>query len=211
MNMQVWLGFGASTFLICLTPGPNMLLMLTLGLRHGLRATLPAMLGALLVLLAMLAASALGLGLLLQQSPQAFLVLKALGAAYLAFLGVQLLRAAARPSGATPPTAGAAWQASPLPFAQALGRGMTVAASNPKAIMFAAAWFPQFIDPARSAWPQLAVALPTFLLLETCCYFLYASGGEGLARRLREPRAARRLTTAVGVLFLIFAALLLRG
>jgi len=209
MSTDVWLGFTASTFLICLTPGPNMLLMLSLGLQHGVRATLPAMLGALTALLALLLASALGLGVLLQQSARAFFLLKLLGAVYLAFLGLQLLRGAARPAQPSAPLVVTPVQGSSLSAALALRRGLAVAASNPKAILFAAAWFPQFIDPSRSAWPQLAVALPTFLALETLCYFLYACGGEGLARQLSGPRTPRGLSIAVGVLFLGFAALLL--
>lgn len=209
MSSNIWLAFALSTLLICLTPGPNMLCMLALGLRHGVRATVPAMLGALLVLLVLLVASALGLGLVLQQSARAFLLLKVAGAAYLAFLGLRLLRA--EPTQVATVSVPVSPARQPLPALAALCQGMAVAASNPKALLFAVAWFPQFLDPGRSAWSQLAVALPTFLVLETVCYVLYAASGEGLARRLTDPRTARWLSVAVGVLFLVFAALLLWG
>jgi len=83
-----------------------------------------------------------------------------------------------------------------------------VAGSNPKAIAFAAAYFPQFIDPNQAAWPQLAVVLPTFIVLETACYVLYASSGQGLANWFAKPAVLRRFNVAIGIIFIAFGVLL---
>ena len=208
MSVEAWLSYAIATLLICITPGPNMMLMLAMGLQHGLRGTVPAMLGALSVVLAMLVASALGLGFLLQQSPAAFVVLRSLGAAYLAWLGVQLLLQPAQ-SGAMPLQQASTSAAAG--FIDKAGRAMAVAGSNPKAIVFAAAWFPQFVDAGRAAWPQLAVLLPTFVVLELACYILYALSGQGLAKWFARPGVLRIFNGAIGIIFIAFGILLAAG
>ena len=190
-----------------------MMLMLAIGLRQGVRGTLPAMLGALSVVLMMLVASALGLGLVLQQSPEAFLVIKALGASYLAWLGLQLMgwRGKGVDTAASPAaeTSEVAAKLPPLRFWQALVKGSAVAGSNPKAILFAAAYFPQFIDGGQAAVPQLYLLLPTFVVLEVACYLLYASAGQRLAAWFAQPRVLRRFNLLIGAIFLAFGVLLL--
>ncbi len=209
MSAEAWFSYAIATLLICVTPGPNMMLMLAMGLQHGLRGTVPAMLGALLVVLAMMVASALGLGFVLQQSPAAFIVLKSLGAAYLAWLGLQLLLRPAHSS--TMPLQQVGTSADGVGFRSKLGKAMAVAGSNPKAIVFAAAWFPQFIDAGRAAWPQLAVLLPTFVVLELGCYVMYALSGQALANWFARPGVLRVVNCVIGVIFIAFGVLLAAG
>lgn len=209
MSVEAWLSYAIATLLICITPGPNMMLMLAMGLQHGLRGTVPAMLGALSVVLAMMVSSALGMGFVLQQSPAAFLALKWLGAAYLAWLGLQLLLRPSQ-SGAMP-VQQTATNSDGVDFGSKVGKAMAVAGSNPKAIVFAAAWFPQFIDASRAAWSQLAVLLPTFIVLELGCYVLYALSGQALAAWFARPGVLRMFNSAIGVIFIAFGVLLAAG
>jgi len=212
MSFDGWLGFAIPTLLICITPGPNMMLMLAVGLRRGLLGTIPAMVGALSAVLAMMVASALGLGLILQQSPRVFMLVKTVGAAYLAYLGLQLIFGERKQPVTV--TAEAMSQGGPSvslsrsQFWDTVRKAMAVAGSNPKAIAFAAAYFPQFIDPNQVAWPQLAVVLPTFIVLETACYVLYASSGQGLANWFAKPAVLRRFNVAIGIIFIAFGVLL---
>ncbi len=136
-----------------------MLFIMTISARHGMRTAMLAMLGCMTALLAMMSISAAGLGALLQTFPAVFEALRLAGAAYLAYLGVKCWRSPVqdqptRENGGAPPAAVAAAQSGAV-YRQAF----LVAASNPKAILFAAAFFPQLghacIQPAdwwRLCW-----------------------------------------------------------
>ena len=89
--------------------------------------------------------------------------------------------------------------------------GYLIAISNPKALLFVAAFLPQFINPALPKGPQFAILVGTFAVIETCWYFTYALGGRGLARWLEQPSAQRLFNRMTGVVFVGFGALLLRS
>ena len=81
------------TFVVSATPGPNMLLIMSISARHGLKTAVTAMVGCMTALLAMMSISAAGLGALLQAFPAVFDALRLAGAAYLAYLGIKCWRA----------------------------------------------------------------------------------------------------------------------
>ena len=74
----LWL-FIAMTFVVSATPGPNMLLIMSVSARHGLRLSVMAMVGCMTALLAMMSLSAAGLGAVLHTSPQGFEALRLAG------------------------------------------------------------------------------------------------------------------------------------
>ena len=179
MRFDLWLVFVAATLFISATPGPNMLLMLSHGTRYGWRRTLATMAGALSGLAILFTASAFGLAAILAASATLFLVLKVVGAVYLVYLGVQCWRAGSTMS--LPQASGGS----------ALARyrlGLTVALSNPKAILFAGAFLPPFIDPKLPQQHQWVVLLATFFVIEATWQVVYAAGGARLAAWLASPR-----------------------
>lgn len=204
MALNTWWLFVMMTFLVSATPGPNMLLVMSSSARFGFRSALATMAGCMTALLAMMSLSAAGLGAMLQTFPAVFDLLRWTGAAYLAYLGIQTWR--------TPvPTADTALapaldaQASPGTLYR---RGLLVAASNPKAILFAAAFLPQFIRPELPKLPQFAILLLTFAAIEISWYVVYASSGKTLAAYLRRAPVARVFNRMTGGLFVAFAAVM---
>ena len=151
MSLHTWWLFVMMTFVVSATPGPNMLLVMSTGARQGLRGAVTSMAGCMTSLMLMLSLSAAGLGALLQAFPAVFDALRLAGAAYLAYLGVRALLA---PASDIRVGGGAAAASGRRLFAQ----GFLVGLSNPKALLFFGALFPQFLNPAA---PQL----PQFLLL----------------------------------------------
>ncbi len=97
MSLNAWLLYVATVFFVSATPGPNMLLAMTHGIRYGVRHTLPTLAGLLLALGIIMCGSALGLGALLSTSELLFSVVKYAGAAYLVWLGIKTWRAPASP------------------------------------------------------------------------------------------------------------------
>jgi threonine/homoserine/homoserine lactone efflux protein len=204
MSWQTFWLFVTVTFLVSATPGPNMLLVMSSSARFGFGASVATMTGCLTALLAMMSISAAGLGALLQAFPAVFNVLRWLGAAYLVYLGVRTWRA---PVGAKSVDAPHALK--PTGRSAALFRqGLLVAASNPKAILFAAAFLPQFIDPRLPKLPQFAILLATFAVIEISWYVVYAACGQKLAVYLHRAEIMRAFNRLTGGVFVGFAAII---
>lgn len=207
MNLHNWEAFAFTTFLICFSPGPNMLHMLTSSARYGVRRTCFSMAGCFLAVSGMIAISVAGIGALLQASPHIFNLLRYAGGAYLLYLGVQSWR------GPVAASASAGIAVSPAmvsPAGRTLFRnGFLVGISNPKALLFAGAFLPQFMDPSLPTQQQLIVLFITFTIIELGCYTIYALGGQKLAGFLSRTRVRRYFNRLTGCLFALFAFLLL--
>ena len=192
------------TFVVSATPGPNMLLVLSHSARFGVRAAMATMVGCMTSLLAMMSISAAGLGALLQMFPTVFDALRLAGAAYLVYLGIKSWCAPVHDLPKDSPRV-----IEPIVKSAALFRqGMLVAASNPKAILFAVAFLPQFINPGMAQLPQFAVLLVTFATIEISWYFVYALSGKRLSIFLQRARVLKAFNRLTGGAFIGFAALM---
>lgn len=204
MSLQTWWLFVLMALVVSATPGPNMLLVMSSSARFGLRAAMATMAGCMTALLAMMSISAAGLGTLLHAFPTLFDALRLLGAAYLAYLGVKSWR-----SPVHDPAPDSARQREPAAKSIALFRqGMLVAASNPKAILFAAAFFPQFINPELPKLPQFIILITTFAVIEISWYLVYAVSGKRLSGYLQHARVLRAFNRMTGGVFIGFAAVM---
>ena len=204
MSLQTWWLFVMMTFVVSATPGPNMLLVMSTSARYGFRAAIATMAGCMTALLAMMSISAAGLGALLQAFPSVFDVLRWAGAAYLVYLGIKSWRSSVHDEvvDATRPTR------QPRNPGALFRQGVLVAASNPKAILFAAAFLPQFIHPQLPKLPQFVILLSTFVVIETSWYVVYAGSGQRLTAYLRRTAVLRAFNRLTGGVFIGFAAVM---
>ncbi|MBK7061762.1 MAG: LysE family transporter [Rubrivivax sp.] len=203
MNLNTWLIYLLAAIGLSLSPGPNSLLALTHGALHCRRKTLYTIAGGALGFIVVIALSMFGIGALLKASLVWLTVLKWLGGAYLVWLGVQVWRS---PPIAVELGAGLAARRGRSLFSQ----GALSALTNPKAILFFAAFLPQFIDPARSLLMQFVVMAATFAGVEVGTEWLIASMAHRISPWLQ--RVGRRFNQACGALFVaIGLALPLRG
>lgn len=177
MSSELWLVYLAAAIGLSLTPGPNGLLALTHGAAFGLRPTCYTIFGGALGFLALIALSLAGFGALLAASEQAFLIAKWVGGAYLVYLGIRLWRSPPPDFGAGAIDAGVRQRGSPWRMFQ---QGFLVAVSNPKGLLFFAAFLPQFMTPGVSFLTHLAVLGGTFIVVEVIYELLVA----GLAQRI---------------------------
>lgn len=199
----LWI-FAVAVFLLSATPGPNMLHVLSRSVELGVKRTVATMAGCLLGLVTLLAASAVGLGALLHALPGVFTTLRIAGAGYLLFLAVKAWRAPVREDEAETP------DLRPEISWLALFRGgYAISISNPKAIVFAAAFLPQFIDPARPQVPQFAILVGVFAVIEAFWYSVYAGSGRALSRHLNRAGVKRAFNRLTGGLFAGFGLSLL--
>ncbi|MGE0803609.1 MAG: LysE family translocator [Lautropia sp.] len=199
MSLQTWLIYTGAALLLSLSPGPNGLLALTHGALYGRRRTLFTIAGGALGFALLIALSLFGLGAVLAASAGWLTALKWIGGLYLVWLGIQVWRA--------PPIAlGAPTTASPQPSRRLFRQGLLSAVTNPKGLLFFAAFLPQFIDPARSLALQFVVMAGTFVTIEVFTELLIAS----LAHRVRPwlQRVGRRFNQVCGGLFVAIGAAL---
>jgi threonine/homoserine/homoserine lactone efflux protein len=182
------------------TPGPTVLLALSNGSRRGVRGALPGMFGAMLSDFVLVGAVALGLGALLAASEFWFSMLKWVGAAYLAWLGLRMLRS--KGGSFERPAEGAV--AAPGSGRQVFFKSFLVAVTNPKGYLFCSALLPQFIDPASPQGMQYAIIAVLFAGLDMAVMLVYAFVGAK-AMQLLTARAARWIDRTCGAMLLALA------
>lgn len=204
----------AGLVLIILLPGPNSLYVLSVAARRGVRKGYTAAFGVFTGDAVLMTLAAVGAGALLQTSPMLFGIVKLLGAGYLTWLAIGMLRGAwtmwrARRErdgerAAVPVAEAGAEADTERPYRRAL----LISVFNPKAILFLMSFFVQFVDPGY-AYPALSFLLlggllqiGSFLYLTTLIF-----GGTRLAAAFRRrKRLSSVASSAAGVLFLGFAA-----
>ncbi|WXL27646.1 LysE family translocator [Ectopseudomonas mendocina] len=197
MDIQTWLLFSSAALVVILIPGPLTLLMVSNSLNYGLKNSAPAFLGGVAASLCLLSASALGLGALLLASEQLFNCLKLIGALYLFYLAWQSWQASRAPNQPTSSTG-----APPPPRPSTLfGKAFALGASNPKDILFFAAFLPQFITANSPIYTQLAVMIGTWASLDLACKLFYGLGAQWMSRYLRSGNGQRWFNRISAALF----------
>ena len=203
MEVPAYLAFLLVSAVQSATPGPSTLLIVNNSVAHGWRRALSALSGDLAAIAMLATLSVSGLGVLLETHPAALLALRLAGACYIIWLGWSFLRPARLRPGST---------SAETPLSQS-GRALWIRSfgvgiSNPKAVLFFAALFPQFIPP-DSGSAVLALLVATFIGVKFIVLGGYALGARHIIRRLRRPEHARRGRRLTGLLFVLFGATML--
>ncbi|SHJ93996.1 LysE family translocator [Halomonas caseinilytica] len=196
-SLAHWMAFLSTAILLNLSPGPDMAFILGQTARHGRRGGIAAMFGVWSGAALHVAMAALGLSAVLATSALAFSLVKWIGAAYLVWLGLQILlrRGTGEASGVAVPS-------TPRPGA-IFRQGMLVSALNPKVAVFFLAFLPQFVVPgAGPAALQLALHGGLIILVAALIEPPLVFIGDRLARALSDHRRLGTwLEKALGGLF----------
>ena len=188
MSPEIYAAYVLATVVLILMPGPIVTLVIANSLAYGTRTGVNSALGASVGNAALAAGGAFGLAALLGLLVDVFDIIRYLGAAYLIYLGIKAWRAKPETLDDTAPMKSkkAVW-----------GQGFVVAITNPKTLLFYAAFFPQFIDPTMPAAPQLALLAVTFVVIATtldCCYALLAGRLRTYFRDAKRAVIRNRIT-----------------
>jgi threonine/homoserine/homoserine lactone efflux protein len=210
MTLSTYLLYVAAVALLIATPGPTMLMCMTNALNHGPRRAMTSVAGSVSAVLVVMLLSAMGLGALLAASETAFTTAKLIGAAYLVWLGIKTFRsdASALMKG-DGDAAGAGTRRIRESGRSFYLQGLLVGASNPKAVLFFAAFFPQFLNPAAPMAPQFAILALTFMAFEFTVLTTCALSVSRLAPLLRRSGPVRWVNRICGGLFTLMSGLLL--
>lgn len=189
MSLRVWIFFVVTEAVLCLTPGPAVLFIVSCGLARGGRAALWGNAGILSANTFYFIVSAFGLSAVLLGSHQLFTIVKYAGAAYLVWLGIRTIRGAGLALGT------AAQDRPAVDRWRMLARGFVLQAANPKALLFFVALLPQFIDVHQAIAPQMVILAVTSAVVEFVIlagYGYFAGRAATLARQARFVTATNR-------------------
>ena len=198
IDNHLLVAFAVTSIVAMITPGPDMLFVLGCGMRGGPRAGLLATAGVATSEAIHIAVAAAGLVALFTAVPTAFTVVRIIGAVYLVYLGVQMIRHRGGGQDEQPVDGGG------MPGRRAYLNGVLTNLLNPKMVTFTIAFLPQFIDPRLGhVWLQFALLGAILIVLE----FLVDGTVGMLAGRIggwlrRRQGARRRIDTATGGIFI---------
>lgn len=193
-DIQNYSSFIAAIVVFQIVPGPGTLAILNATARNGIGAGLGAVFGTLAGDFLFMVAAVAGLAAIMNAHPVVFQALQWFGAAYLCWLGLQLLRSRMAGEPAKSEARKSVW----IYFRQACAVSLT----NPKVILFFVAFFPLFLGPESSSGTLVAMMLHV-----TGISLLYQAGlvliGNTVAQRLRSIPSVRLVATRLAGIALI--------
>ncbi|WP_053005724.1 LysE family translocator [Kiloniella spongiae] len=194
INFNLWLAFVLATAVLAIIPGPIVTLVIANSLSQGTRAGVANVMGTVLGNMVLFLIGGLGMAWVLSALSNWFDVLRLAGAVYLVYLGIKSWRSKGQ---------GLEDQEATKPGKSLFLQGVVVAITNPKTIIFYAAFFPQFMDPTLSAPGQLFVLSVTFLAVAAFLDMTYAFLAGRLRPYLLGARRAAIRNKITGVLLIV--------
>ena len=194
MNWTPWWLFAASEAVLCLTPGPAVLFVLSSALRAGARKSVASNAGILAANVMYFMISATSLGALLLASYRLFFAAKWIGAAYLIYIGLRAVFGKAQVI--------APGEQKETRALRLFGGAFLTQISNPKAIVFFTAFMPQFIDLRHAVAPQVAILGITSVVIEFAVLLGYGRAAGRATELAREPAYAAWTNRIAGTLLI---------
>ena len=207
MHLSNWLLFCSVALLVTFSPGPAVLLAISNAIAVGPRRAMISSLGNGVGLFIISGVAMAGMGVVLATSATAFMLLKLAGALYLVYLGIKQWRSKTSIVADAPVALGAA---NPNSFWKLFRQGLTVALTNPKAILFFSALFPQFITPGEPVAIQFTVLTTSFVACAMLAHLFYANLARLLKTQLATPGRAKLFNRISGGAFVLLGLSLLR-
>ena len=194
MDWTLWAGFVVASLIVGLLPGPGVTSIVGYALTSGLRSALGSVFGATAGNAVAMAFSLAGVGVMIEQYPAAFSILKCVGAAYLIAIGFYGIVTASRAEAVE------SADVQTIHPRTAFWGTFAITAVNPKTIIFFVAFTPQFMSPHLNYWSQAGVLFVTFVVVVTLSDAFYAVAASWVACFLKGPKVhvwAKRFGGAV--------------
>jgi threonine/homoserine/homoserine lactone efflux protein len=182
-------------FFVSITPGMCMTLAMTLGMSVGIRRTLWMMVGEVIGVALVAVAAVIGVAAIMLKHPDIFTVVKYMGGAYLAYIGINMWLSKGKMT-LTNNTQ------SDVSRVTLFNQGFFTAISNPKGWAFMVSLLPPFINIEQAAAPQLAILVVVIMISEFICMMIYASGGKTLSVFLSKGDNVKTMNKIAGSLMI---------
>ena len=205
MQLTTWLLFIVVAFIAVISPGPAILLSISNSIRFGISKVMLSSFGNICGLFLLSTAAIFGLGAVLKTSTSLFLIIKIIGAAYLIYLGIRQWRSK------TNFFDGIEKKASQKKSNQRFFiEGFLIAMTNPKAILFFNALFPQFINTEQAFTQQFLIMTFTFMTISFVSLVGYGVLAVSAKHWLSTGQRAKWFNRTLGSLFVVIGIGLLQ-
>ena len=179
MTNETWLLYLGTLLIFMSTPGPSHLLMLSVSASNGFQRSLATAAGDLTANGIQILMAGLGLAAVVTASRYGFAIVKWAGVAYLIWIGTrQIMRSFSEDLSAK--------ESGRASLSQLWFRGFVTSAANPKAVVFFAALFPQFLNPQSALAPQIAILGVTYIVVDGTFLVAYGKGGGWIADKIQS-------------------------
>ena len=199
VDIAVLAVFIPTFFFVSITPGMCMTLAMTLGMSIGVRRTMWMMVGELIGVATVAIAAVLGVASIMLNYPDVFEILKWVGGAYLAYIGINMWRAKGKMLKINE-------QRLNVSRRSLCYQGLVTAIANPKGWSFMISLLPPFITTDRAIAPQLVILLSIIMLTEFTSMMAYASGGKTLRVFLSRGDNIKWMNRIAGSLMIVVGA-----
>lgn len=203
MDLNHWILFSSIILLASMSPGPNVVAVVIQALESGFKGAAYTILGNLIALFTIALAAAVGVGALLQAAPDVFNVMKIAGGAYLAWMGIKMLRSSFNKIPAID-LSSQPKQALVRSKRSMIVKAMLISYSNPKSILFLSAVFPAFLDQSEPVPLQFGIMFMTIIAIVTLIHGSYGLLALRMKDRLVGVRARRLMSRVSGISFMGF-------
>lgn len=200
MTLEVWLFYIGTILLFMSTPGPSHLLMISVSMSNGFNRSLATAAGDLSANAIQMLLAGFGLAAIVMSSQYGFALIKWLGVAYLTWIGLRTIIASFKKQAETKTCPKASLKNLWL-------RGFITSAANPKAVVFFAALFPQFIDSQQPVLIQILILGSTYIVVDGLFLATYGKGASWIAQKIGSH--SKNLIERMSGAGLVFAAILL--
>jgi threonine/homoserine/homoserine lactone efflux protein len=181
MSLDTWLLYVTTTLIFMSTPGPSHLLMLSTSMSNGFRRSLATAAGDLTANTLQILLAGFGLAAVITASRHGLAIVKWGGVIYLVWVGARQILNSLR-------IGDSHYELPRASFRTLWLRGFVTSASNPKAVVFFVALFPQFLDPTRSLGLQIFILGATFIVIDGAFLAFYGKSAAWLASKLDRRR-----------------------
>ncbi len=203
MTFSTWFLFSSVALVAILSPGPAILLAISNSLQYGVKKVLLSSLGNISGLFILSTAAVLGMGAVLKTSTSLFLLLKIIGAFYLIYLGIKQWRSKHNLFDKKQNK-----NEAPKNNSYFYLEGFLIAITNPKAILFFTALFPQFIDLNKELIPQFLIMTLTFMGLSFLVLTSYGLLAYKAKKWFSTSRRVNWFNRIIGSLFILLGVAL---
>jgi threonine/homoserine/homoserine lactone efflux protein len=200
MSTEIYIAYLLTVLALMSTPGPSHILMLSNASANGSKRAMATAAGDLTANFLQMLAAGLGMSALITNAPHAFNIIKIVGVAYLVWLGVKMFHKSFKDQTLV-------HSANSTSLKTLWLQGFITSATNPKAVIFFAALFPQFLNPSAAFWPQFAVLSLSFLVIDGSFLTGYGIAADKI-RHLMQRHGTKWIDRLGGTGVLIAALLL---
>lgn len=201
MSFDLWALYVLTVLMLMSTPGSSQLLMLSNSAAHGFKPSLATAAGDLSANALQMLAAALGLGVLIVSSEMALGIIKWLGVSYLIWHAIKMIK------NTKPIDINNSQSPSKAPIKTLYLQGFLTSASNPKAVLFFAALFPQFIAYDGNFWLQFFILSTTYIAMDAFFLSIYGYGAQWIVSKIK-PTSTKWINRAGGAFMLLAATIL---